>query len=127
MNPLVTNPPRNLLFKENRTLSEERGKFPSSMNSYLGIMKHYKTYTPRKEMIFGLLSCWSWKYIYLKGGIGKFSLKKKFKLTTSWIFYICAYRRIPEAKTRIYHIKLFKILRLSDLAVKSSFRSGLDC
>jgi len=34
---------------------------------------------------------------------------------------------IFTAKTRIYHIKLFKILRLSDLAVKSSFRSGLDC
>ena len=31
-----------------------------------------------------------------------------------------------DSKTQIYHIQIFKILRLNDLAVKSGFRSGLN-
>jgi RNA-directed DNA polymerase len=51
--------------------------FLSSMNSYLGIMKHYKTYTLRKNMLFKyLLGRW-WNHVYLSGGIAKFVLKIK--------------------------------------------------
>jgi hypothetical protein len=47
------------------------------MNSYLGIMKHYKSYKLRKEMIFKNLSGWWWNYVYLSGGIAKFEMKTK--------------------------------------------------
>jgi hypothetical protein len=52
-------------------------KFQTSMNSYLGIMKHYKTYKLRKGVIFKNLSAWWWNYVYLSGGISKFLIKGK--------------------------------------------------
>ena len=54
---------------------EEQQAFQSSMNSYLGIMKHYKSYKLRKDMIFKNLSGWWWNYVYLSGGICKFEMK----------------------------------------------------
>jgi len=47
------------------------------MNSYSGILKHYKTYDLRKRMLFKNLSAWWCNYIYLSGGIAKFVLKRK--------------------------------------------------
>jgi hypothetical protein len=47
------------------------------MNSYLGILKHYKTYKLRKAMLFKNLSGWWWNYVYLSGGICKFEMKVK--------------------------------------------------
>lgn len=47
------------------------------MNSYLGIMKHYKTYKLRKRMLFKYLSGWWWNQAYLSGGVAKFVLKTK--------------------------------------------------
>ena len=47
------------------------------MNSYLGIMKHYKTYNFRKRMLFKYLSGWWWNQAYLSGGVAKFVLKTK--------------------------------------------------
>jgi len=47
------------------------------MNSYLGIMSHYKSYKLRKKMIFKNLSGWWWNYVYLSGGIAKFVMKTK--------------------------------------------------
>ncbi len=35
---------------------EQKAAFLSSMNSYLGIMKHYKSYKLRKRMVFKRLS-----------------------------------------------------------------------
>jgi len=55
---------------------EEQQIFQSSMNSYLGIMKHYKTYKLRKGMILKELSGWWWNYIY-SVGYSKFVLKKR--------------------------------------------------
>jgi hypothetical protein len=52
-------------------------EFIASMNSYLGIMSHYKSYKLRKRMIFKNLSAWWWNYVYLSGGIKKFDLKLK--------------------------------------------------
>jgi len=47
------------------------------MNSYSGIIQHYKTYKMRKHIIFKNLSGWWWNYVYLSGGIKKFVLKKR--------------------------------------------------
>src|SRR5690554_4211455 len=48
-----------------------------SLNSYLGIMKHYKSYKLRKTMIFKNLSGWWWNHLYLSGVICKFEMKTK--------------------------------------------------
>lgn len=58
---------------------EEQLAFQTSINSYLGIMKHYKSYKLRKEMLFKNLSAWWWNYFYLSGGIEKFKQKHKIK------------------------------------------------
>ena len=68
--------------KQNRLLAvadvgkEVKAAFISSMNSYLGIMKHYKSYKVRKSLIFNNLSPCCWKCAYLEGGVGKFVMKK---------------------------------------------------
>ncbi len=67
----------NLIARDHRPTKEEKGKFLSSMNSYLGIMKHYKTYRLRKRIIIKNLSGWWWNSAYLSGGINKFLLKQK--------------------------------------------------
>ena len=51
--------------------------FLSSMNSYLGIMKHYKSYRIRKKTIFKNLSRYWWNYVYLSNGVSKFVARKK--------------------------------------------------
>jgi RNA-directed DNA polymerase len=77
----------NAIQKHNRVVQnskpslEEQQQFLSSMNSYLGIMKHYKTYKLRKRMLFKYLSGWWWNQAYLSGGVAKFVLKNK---VTRW-------------------------------------------
>jgi len=44
------------------------------MNSYLGIMKHYKTYRLRMGMLLKYLNPQWWKYVHLVGD--KFGVKK---------------------------------------------------
>lgn len=68
---------QNLIARDHKPAEEEQAKFLSCMNSYLGIMKHYKTYKIRKQMIFKDLSCWWFNYVYLSGGISKFVMKRK--------------------------------------------------
>jgi len=70
---------QNDIARDHKPTREEQEAFLSSMNSYLGIMKHYKTYKLRKRMIFENLSGWWWNYFYLSGGIEKFVLKQKYK------------------------------------------------
>jgi len=67
----------NQIARDHKPTKEEQQAFQSSMNSSLGIMKHYKTYKLRKEMIFKNLSGWWWNYVYLSGGIAKFEMKTK--------------------------------------------------
>ncbi|MDI6833837.1 MAG: reverse transcriptase, partial [Bacteroidales bacterium] len=67
---------QNSIVKERKPSEEERNEFIKSMNSYLGIMKHYKTYKLRKGMLFKKLSGWWWNYVYLVG-YEKFVLKRK--------------------------------------------------
>ena len=71
---------QNKIARDHKPTKEEQAVFLSSMNSYLGIMKHYKTYKLRKGMIFKSLSGWWWNYVYLTGGISKFVMKKRITL-----------------------------------------------
>ena len=64
---------QNIIVRDHKPTPEERATFISSMNSYLGILQHYKTYKIRKRMLFIHLSVWWWNYVYLSGCIRKFS------------------------------------------------------
>jgi len=66
---------QNRVTKDNKPNINEKEEFRSSMNSYLGIMKHYKTYKLRKKMLFKNLSALWWNYAYLTGGYAKFVIK----------------------------------------------------
>ena len=68
---------QNAIVQTKKPSREEQKQFLSSMNSYLGIMKHYKTYKLRKRMLFKYLSGWWWNQAYLSGGVAKFVLKTK--------------------------------------------------
>jgi|TARA_B100001964_G_C14225134_1_gene597251 retron-type reverse transcriptase len=63
---------QNEIVKYHKPDAEQIANFISSMNSYLGIMKHFKTYKMRKRMLFKHLSGWWWNRVYLSGGIKKF-------------------------------------------------------
>ena len=77
----------NLIAKDHKPNKEEKGKFLSSMNSYLGIMKHYKTYHLRKRIIIKNLSSWWWNSVYLSGYVNKFSLKQRRTKRNHTLFY----------------------------------------
>ncbi len=51
---------------------EEQTAFLSSMNSYLGIMKHYNTYRLRKKILIKNVSIWWKNLLYISGGYSKF-------------------------------------------------------
>jgi len=50
-------------------------QFLFSMNSYLGIVKHYNTYKLRKKMITKNLSTHFWNYIYTSNNYEKLASK----------------------------------------------------
>jgi hypothetical protein len=68
---------QNVAVKNSKLSKEAKSNFLSSMNSYLGIMKHYQTYKLRKRMLFKNLHPGWWNYAYLTGGIAKFVFKQK--------------------------------------------------
>ncbi|MFT5748498.1 MAG: RNA-directed DNA polymerase [Paraglaciecola sp.] len=63
--------------KDHKPNKAELHSFLSSMNSYLGMMKHYRTQNLRKKMLFKHLSVWWWNQICLIGGIAKFVKKRR--------------------------------------------------
>ena len=75
----------NKIVRDHKPTKEELLNFQSSINSYLGIMQHYKTYKLRKGMLFKNLSGWWWNYFYLSNGYAKFVLKNK-KMSKSSAF-----------------------------------------
>jgi len=68
---------QNKIIQDHKPTKEDKASFLSSMNSYLGIMKHYKSYKLRKRMIFKRLSGYWFNHVYLSGGIAKFVLKMR--------------------------------------------------
>lgn len=63
---------------------DQQAAFLSRMNSYLGILKHYKTHKLRKRLLFKNLSARWWHCVYLRGGIAKFVLKTKTVKQSDW-------------------------------------------
>jgi len=66
----------NKIVRAGKPTKEDKEAFLSSMNSYLGIMKHYRTYNIRKKMIRKNLSAWWCNYFYA-AGYDKFVYKKR--------------------------------------------------
>ncbi len=69
---------QNKIARNHKPSKEEQKAFLSSMNSYLGIIKHYKTYSLRKRMVNKKLSAWWWNYAFTTGELSKFVLKSKY-------------------------------------------------
>ena len=65
---------QNKIICDHKPTKEEKNQFVSSMNSYLGVMKHYKTHRIRKKMIKNQLSTWWWNLVFVTGGYKKFVL-----------------------------------------------------
>jgi len=66
---------QNRIARDHKPTEEDKAAFLCSMNSYLGIMKHYKSYKLRKRMIFKRLCGYWFNHVYLSGDIAKFVLK----------------------------------------------------
>jgi hypothetical protein len=69
---------QNSVVKERKPTKEEQKQFISSLNSYLGIMKHYKTYNIRKKYIKQNLSAWWFNYVYAEK-YEKFVIRRKIR------------------------------------------------
>lgn len=73
----------NAIAKQNRIAcahkptKQEQAAFLASMNSYLGILKHYSTYRLRKQALIKHLSIWWWNLAYFSGGCSKLVFKQK--------------------------------------------------
>ena len=67
----------NTIARDHRPSVVEQQAFLSSMNSYLGIMKHYRTYRLRKKMLWKHLSPYWWNHVYVSGGYQKLVRKVK--------------------------------------------------
>jgi RNA-directed DNA polymerase len=76
---------QNLIFLKPNREREQQKALLSSLNSYLGMMKHYKTYHLRKQILFENLSHNCWSYIYLTGDITKFVLRKEKHTESSYV------------------------------------------
>lgn len=57
----------NKVVRDHKPSQEEKDAFSSSMNSYLGIMKHYRTFRHRKKMMLENISGWWWNYFCIAG------------------------------------------------------------
>jgi hypothetical protein len=68
---------QNEVVKLRKPIKEDIDRFLSSMNSYLGILIHYKTYRVRKIIISKNISKEWYKYVYLDEGFSKFSRCKE--------------------------------------------------
>lgn len=67
----------NLVVKDRKPTKEEQMAFLCSINSYLGILKHYDTYRLRKRMLIKHLSVWWWNLMYFSGGCAKLVPKQR--------------------------------------------------
>ncbi|MBU1719887.1 MAG: hypothetical protein KKA07_12545, partial [Bacteroidetes bacterium] len=68
----------NEVIRANKKISKPLlNKAISSVNSYLGILKHYDTYKLRKKMLFENLSAYYFNHLYISGNYGKMVPKIK--------------------------------------------------
>ncbi|MEI6436317.1 MAG: hypothetical protein WCP32_15910 [Bacteroidota bacterium] len=68
---------QNVIARRHKPTSDKKAQFLSSMNSYPGIVKHYRAYRLRKGMIFKHLSVWRWNRVSMKGELAKFVCRDK--------------------------------------------------
>jgi len=68
----------NQVVRDHKPSRDEQEHFLSSMNSYLGIMKHYRSWKIRKDIINKYLSGWWYNYFYLNCGYQKLVRRKIF-------------------------------------------------
>ncbi len=67
----------NKIARDHKPTAEEQVSFLSSLNSYLGIMKHYKTYKIRQKMLSNNISGWWLNYFYIGNNFKKLEKKQK--------------------------------------------------
>lgn len=67
----------NQIASRGKPSKEEQAAFLCSMNSYLGIMKHYDTYTLRRRMLKKHISIWWWNLFYISAGYSKLTQTQK--------------------------------------------------
>jgi len=65
----------NRLVEEAAPSPELKNQFVCSMNSYLGIVKHYRTAKMREHIIRKVVSHEWWRHFYANGRFGKVKLK----------------------------------------------------
>ncbi len=66
-----------LVERQYKLTGENLEQFLASMNSYLGIMKHYSTYKLRRKMLRQNLSTYFWNYVYISNNYSKLVLRIK--------------------------------------------------
>jgi hypothetical protein len=67
---------QNKIVQSHKPTTQEKKEFQAIMNSFLGTLRHYKSYKLRKKMIFKSLNASWWNYMYLNDDIKKFTIKK---------------------------------------------------
>jgi len=67
----------NRIAQQHKPYHAERAAFQSSINSYLGLMKHYRTYTLRRSMLRKHLSPWWRRLAKADARIEKFTFKTR--------------------------------------------------
>lgn len=68
----------NRLAECEQQIEQHAGSFASSINSYLGMMRHYLTYSLRRKAMRQVDARW-WKVCYVSGHYEKISVKKEYK------------------------------------------------
>jgi len=67
---------QNGVVDDSRPIKEKKDTFLCSMNSYLGIMRQYKSYNIRKNMIIKYLSSWWRDRVYFDTNVTKFVIRR---------------------------------------------------
>lgn len=75
---------QNVITRDHKPTKQEQKTFQSSMNSYLGIMKHYRTYRLRKKMLWKYLSPYWWNHVYVSGSYQKLVMKVRRSPAEKW-------------------------------------------
>ena len=57
--------------------------FVSSMNSYLGLMRHHRSYRIRRRLLKEMHAEW-WRYVTIEGHVEKLRIKKRWRQSERW-------------------------------------------
>lgn len=69
---------QNTIIRDHRPpTDEELARFLSSLNAYLGFLRHYQTYELRKRMVYKHLNAYWWNYVSLNADATKFYLRRR--------------------------------------------------